>query len=122
MSQEKQTAEEVLQNATLLCKGTRLNKDGSEYKIMIKAMEEYATLKLQEKHKDQINNSMENYAVELLQNALNEELRHLATANEITAGNGFKFNNQTINAFSTSKRLAEERIPQLENALKKIMK
>ncbi len=52
MSQEKQTAEEVLQNATLLCKGTRLNKDGSEYKIMIKAMEEYATLKLQEKHKD----------------------------------------------------------------------
>jgi len=49
MSQEKLTAEEVLQNATLLCKGTRLNKDGSEYKIMIKAMEEYATLKLQEK-------------------------------------------------------------------------
>jgi len=52
MSQEKQTAEEVLQNATLLCKGTRLNKDGSEYKIMIKAMEEYATLKLQDQAKE----------------------------------------------------------------------
>jgi len=36
------TAEQVLQEATLLCKGTRLNKEGSEYKIMINAMNEFA--------------------------------------------------------------------------------
>ena len=36
------TAEQVLQEATLLTTGTRLNKDGAEYKIMIKAMNEYA--------------------------------------------------------------------------------
>lgn len=35
-------AEQVLQEATLLTTGTRLNKDGAEYKIMIKAMNEYA--------------------------------------------------------------------------------
>ena len=36
------TAEKTLQEATLLCKGTRLNKEGSEYKIMINAMNEFA--------------------------------------------------------------------------------
>lgn len=46
MSEEKKTAEEILQAATLLTKGIRLNKEGAEYKIMIKAMEEYKNQEL----------------------------------------------------------------------------
>jgi hypothetical protein len=63
---------------------------------------------------------MENYALELLQNALNEELRYLATANEVTRGNGFRFNNATMKAFDTSKYLAEKRIPDLQDAIDKL--
>lgn len=60
---------------------------------------------------------MENYALKILKESLNNELRYLASAKEITSGNGFKFDNITMNAFNESKRVAEERIPDLIKAI-----
>ncbi|HWY11951.1 MAG TPA: hypothetical protein VN026_11530 [Bacteroidia bacterium] len=62
------------------------------------------------------------YAIQLLQSALNDELRALASANELTAGNGFRFNNETLKAFESSRELAKERIPQLQKAITLIHK
>jgi hypothetical protein len=58
------------------------------------------------------------YAIDLLQRDLNIELRSLAAATEFTKGNGFSMSKATQEAFDESKRLAEQRIPQLEKAIK----
>lgn len=61
-----------------------------------------------------------NYAIQLLQAALDEELRSAATAKEMTHGNGFHFDNATMKAFDESRALAQKRIPELQEALEKI--
>ncbi len=61
-----------------------------------------------------------NYAKQLLQSALNSEIRAKVSAQELTAGNGFRFNQATHEAFGESLRLAEERIPQLDEAIRAI--
>jgi bacterioferritin (cytochrome b1) len=62
------------------------------------------------------------YVLEILKRDLNEELRAKAVSKEVTAGNGFHFNNQTMEAFMESSRLADERIPQLEKAIEILSK
>lgn len=60
-----------------------------------------------------------NYAVQLLQEALRVELIAKETASQFK-GIGFQMDNMTIKAFDESRRLANERIPQLMDALEKI--
>ena len=60
------------------------------------------------------------YVKQLLQTELNKELIALETSSSITSGGGFRINNAAMKAFAESRRLAEERIPQLEKALKTI--
>lgn len=60
------------------------------------------------------------YVINLIQSHLNEELRQLQISKEITAGNGMRFSKETMAAFDESRRLAEERIPQLKLALERI--
>lgn len=58
------------------------------------------------------------YVINLLKNDLNVELRALAAANELTRGNGFNMDDATQQAFDESRKLAYQRIPQLEKAIK----
>ena len=60
------------------------------------------------------------YVLKILQDNLNSELRALATANEVINGNGFRLSDATMLAFLESKKLANERIPQLTEAIEKL--
>ena len=62
------------------------------------------------------------YVIQLLQRDLNKELIALEVAKDLTKGKGFSMDRVTMDACDESKRLAEERIPQLKQALKKISK
>ncbi len=61
------------------------------------------------------------YVINLINEELKKELIALATAKALTQGEGFIMERATMNAFQEQKRLAEERIPQLRAAVKKLL-
>ena len=62
------------------------------------------------------------YPLEILQSDLNNELRALEIGKQATKGQGFYMDNATMEAFEESIRIAKERIPQLEKAIKLLNK
>lgn len=63
-----------------------------------------------------------NYAIELLKTELLNEHVAKGQADEYLVGSGMSAKNRaTIEAFEESRRLAKERIPQLEKAIEKLM-
>ena len=69
---------------------------------------------------------MENYAIKLLQDALDKEFIYhsqaLAFVNGLSHGAKSGYLNQTEQAFRTSLDIADKRIPQLQNAIDKLNK
>lgn len=63
-----------------------------------------------------------NYVLELLKSRLKDELIAEQSAKQAMQGNGFHMLKPTMDAFQESLRLARERIPQLEKAIKIIEK
>lgn len=63
---------------------------------------------------------MKNYALELLRNALRDELIAREQGSQIMNGSMGYYNDSGRQAFIESYALAEERIPQLEDAIKKV--
>ena len=57
------------------------------------------------------------YIVNMLQSKLNEELRQREIACQMLERKGFVMGESTTNAFNESRRIADERIPQLVKAL-----
>ncbi len=60
------------------------------------------------------------YVINLLKEKLDNEYIALYSAQEITRGNGMTIAPTAMDAFRKSRRLAEERIPQLEQAIKNL--
>jgi hypothetical protein len=60
------------------------------------------------------------YALNLLQSKLDNELKELEIANQMLKGKGFTMNPDTQKAFERSRDIAYTRIDELYNAIKKI--